>query len=206
LGDGVAGQAGNVGQPRTRPQALDGQEGRLGGDAQGRDTPEPRRRENLADTPHLVGEPLAGAGPEAAFRYGDEEDQGGGQGQDGEHQEDAAPVGESESAFHRYGCGQRAEAAGRHLKPVDQRNAVRREPHDIGLEGGHQAGRGAEADQGPADDQGVERLGQGEDQRAQSGDDEKGGLRAPGAEAVEQDAERQLEGGESEEVGAGQES
>ena len=101
---------------------------------------------------------------------------------------------------------QRAQAAGSHHPAGQRRLPLGREPQGEGLEGGHQAGRYAEADQGAADGQAAQCVGQGQRWHAGPAISNNPDFHAARAVAVEQHAERQLGCAKSQEIGAGQQA
>jgi hypothetical protein len=110
---------------------------------------------------------------------------------------------------HRQGQGSRgdqgAHAAGRHDGGVDRGLPSGVEPLAEDLEGGHQAGGDAEADERTAERQLDQRVARGEHTAPGCGDEQQHGLHAARAEPVERDTERQLGRCEGKEVRAGQE-
>ena len=199
-------EAGDVAEPRGRPQRLVDQE-RAVADAENRghapeigaggDRGKGRRRR--APAPGLDG----AAAPRRHRGPGQEGDQ---EGQHGEAHEQVAPAGDLEDRMDRGRRRQRAETAEGGGDVVDQRQAVARPPFGVGLERGHQAGGHAEPDQASREAQHPERLADGEQRRPKRGEHQQHRLNARRAVAVEQQAERNLEGGEGDEIDAGHEA
>ena len=100
--------------------------------------------------------------------------------------------------------GQGAKPAGSEVDAVDERQAVRRNRRRIGLEGGHQAGRNAKADEAAPDHQGRQVAGNGEQAGAGGGKEQENHFDPPWTIAIKEHAERQLEGGEGEEINGGE--
>src|SRR5207249_1692471 len=84
--------------------------------------------------------------------------------------------------------------------------ALGRKPEHEGLDAAHQAGRDAEADQRPCEDQRLERLRVRERDATGSREHQQGTIDAPRPEAVEQQSERNLEQTEREEINPGEEA
>ena len=128
------------------------------------------------------------------------------QGRQPQEQEQLPPVEELQSGLHRQGRTKGTQPTGGHLHAVDQGEAVGRIPEHKGLEGGHQASGHPQTDQGPADHQAGQGLGQGEDQGAGGSHHQQRRLHPAGAIAVQEHPQRQLKQGKAQEVGGGQQA
>ncbi len=204
-GDGRTVEARDVAQPRRHPEPLGGEERGVTRHADARDAPEHRIAVDRPEPP----DELAHARPHrarVALRHDEEDQRRGRERQRGEAVEDAAPVGEPQQRLDRRRSRERAEAAGRE-EPAAQRGEARhREPQRERLHARHQATGHAEPDQRSAGDQSRKGPTRAEDESAARGDDQQPRVHAARAEAVEEDAERQLERREREEVRAGEQA
>ena len=126
------------------------------------------------------------------------------QGQNRQAAKDPAPGGQAQGQFHRGRGHERPQAAKGHDPAIHRRQPLGGEPHDEGLETGHEAGGYPQPDQGPAQDQFLDPLADREKGGAGGGEQQQQGLHPLGRETVQQDPQRQLEGGEGEEIDAGQ--
>ena len=189
-------------QPDHRPQALYRHEAAGHRQAERRKAPEMAAGEDPADAAPLRGQAFAGM----AFRrlFGDAEKQPGGgkQRRHGEQDKNLAPARDVQQCLERCGRGECAEAAGRHHPAGQRRLPLGRIPLRECLEGCHQAGRDAEADDGAGKRQSAHAVGHGKQRGTGGGEDEQRRLDATCAEAVEQHAKRQLRETEGKQIGA----
>jgi hypothetical protein len=165
-------------------------------------------REDLRHLGDLLAERSGAAGALGAsrvvLRHGQKNDCGRDRGCGCERVEHAAPIGEGERRFDRRSRGHRAEATRREHATVDQRKPVARVPAGDGGHSRHKARRHAEPDESAADREPDECIGGRKDDRADAGDEQERGLGPARPDAIEHDAERQLNGGEGQIVHAGQ--
>ena len=106
--------------------------------------------------------------------------------------------------FDRRRGGHGAKPAERQMESVDQRPALRRKPDGDRLERRHEAASDAHADQGPCQKKDQQRISDRKQEGAGSRYHQQCGVHPARPEAVEQQTERQLESGETHEIGAGQ--
>ena len=106
----------------------------------------------------------------------------------GQNGKQAAPADALDDHLGRAGRGQGAERAQHDVPAVGERDALGREPQHDGLEAGHQADGDAEADQGAAEHEGPDAVGEGEQERAGGGNEEQGAVDEPRPVAVEEHA------------------
>ena len=188
-------------EPGARPQGLHRDEARLPDDGRHAQTPE---------VP--ITEDLAVAGPDrcpghgrrqTAFlvaRHQRPQRNGTGQQQHGRDQEYTAPTDRRQRRLHGHRRGQRAEGAG-HQHPGRQLLLTPdRIPEAIALECRHQRTAHAGTDQRASDPQHRDVLRQREQRAAERGDDQQQRIRAPRAEPVQADAQRQLKQRKREEI------
>ena len=204
ISDGGPVQPGDIGKPRARPQALGGQEHALRGHRHRRNAPEQRTPEHPDNATKLVPHGFGGGLPQPPFRNYEGDGRRTTKRHDAEDHEHAAPIGDGQDRFHWHRAGDRAQAPGRHLQAVDERNAFAGEPHHIGFERRHQARRRTEPDQRAAGNQVRCAAGDRKQKGPQGREQQQHRFRAPGSETVKQDSQRQLGDSEGEEVGAGQ--
>jgi hypothetical protein len=121
-----------------------------------------------------------------------------------EQQEHDAPVRDLEGELHWNRSGDHADPAREEHPAVHGRQALRREPENVGLDPGHQTAGDPQPDERAPERQGGSIAGCGEQEGAGGRHQEQGGIGAARSEAVEQQPERQLERGEGQEVGAGE--
>ena len=189
-------------QPRHGPQPLQGEERAHADAAERRDPPEPGVCEHLAHTRPLR---LHARPSDRLGRIGDREPDphGGGKGHRREHDEQRAPVHEAQRELGRSRRGERAQASRRHDPRAQRSLPLARVPRGKGLQRSHQADRDARPDQRAGDGETRHAVRDGKEQRAGARDDEERRLDAARSVPIEQDARRNLQRGERDEVGAG---
>ena len=120
--------------------------------------------------------------------------------QGGEYSKQAAPTECGNGQVRRSGCCYSPERSQHDQPAVGHSNAFGREPEDDRLEARHEGEGNAEADQGTADDEADQAIGQCEHKGADAGNQQQRALDGSGAVAVQQDTERKLGGGEQQEI------
>ena len=199
--------AGHVPQPWPHPQRLISEKHAIVDEREDGDPPEETAAVDLAQCAELIAQisaPGGRCGVGAAIRH-DEEDQHRDRDRERrQHGEDPAPADHPQQHFHRHRRRQRTETAERHHDAVDQRQPRLRPPRRDGLERRHQASRNAQSDTAAGEDEKREILTDGEQRAAERRDQQQARLHAARPVAVQQDAERNLKGGEGDEVDAGE--
>ena len=150
-------------------------------------------------------EPLAAAGF-APTRRGDEDEDGDGRGHASQQEEEPAPAQHRRGGMGGVRRGEHADAAEGHHPGVQKRNTARRREQRHGLEARHEPAGEAEPDQRAGEHEHAFVRREAEERGPSRRHEQQRRLHPARPVPVEQNAERRLKGGESDEIGRRQEA